>query len=259
MTDTGFAVEMERKAREFIDRLIAERVLSGDLYRDDRNFKPWYSPRGVIDEGVGGVGCVLIGVNPGGCPGEHDPTTNERRWERSMDDDHPFNAYIDEKWERKKMGEAPLQRAVQKVFKALYRDERKSKLKLRNTVCFNVCPIRTHDTSCIPEGLWKESVDWCLEVLERLKPKHVICIGNGEETKSPWAAMKRKNGFKELHEPSWKIGKVRLKYGEFNTETLARTSVIGLRHLSYEEYVPTTIKLLNRHRHEMKLPESVRC
>lgn len=184
----GFAEEMERKARDFIDRLIQDGVLANELYGDNRNFKPWYSPRALIDQAAkhGKVECVLIGVNPGGCPGERDPTTKERRWERPMTDVSPFNAYIDERWKSAKRGEASLQVAVQKVFKALH--DSMCEPKLRNTICFNVCPIRTHDASCIPPQLWTKSVEWCLEVLEHLNPDRIICISNyGKMT--PWTAV----------------------------------------------------------------------
>lgn len=186
---TGFAEEMEHKARKFVDRLIEDGVLANELYGDNRNFKPWYSPRDLIDQAAknGRAERVLIGVNPGGCPGEHDPTTKKRCWERPMNAARPFNAYIDEKWKgAAKRGEASLQVAVQAVFDALYPGGSES--KLRNTVCFNVCPFRTHDASCIPPKLWTQSVQWCLEVLECLKPNRIICISN-IGPKTPWTAV----------------------------------------------------------------------
>ena len=250
---------MEGKAREFIDRLIEDGVLAKELYGDNRNFKPWYSPRDLIDQTAknGRVERVMIGVNPAGCPGEHDPTTQERRWEQPLNDTKPFNAYLDEGWKDANPGEAPLQCSVRKVFKALY--DTMCEQELRKTISFNFCPARTHDASCIPPKLWTESVDWCLEVLKYLKPEHVICIGNGEGAKSPWAALKRNEAFDEESIKKWKRNGVWLKYGEFGTGRLAGTSVIGLRHLSYKRYVPTTIELLEQHRHEMKLPEAEKC
>ena len=242
MTETGFAVKMERKAREFIDQLIEDGVLAEELYGDNRNFKPWYSPRDLIDQTAknGRVERVLIGVNPGGCPGERDPTTKERCWERPMNDVSPFNAYIAERWKGAKRGEASLQSAVLEVFKALYGTKCES--KLRNTICFNVCPVRTHDASCIPPQLWTKSVQWCLEVLECLNPKRIICFAvfdkNGKPAhRSPWRAINceyqiERNFCSDVKR--WRNDFAAFVLaGYARTGALSDCEVIGVPHLSY--------------------------
>lgn len=219
----GFADEKEHDARRFINDLVEQGVLAKGLYGDDRNFKPWYSPRDLIDKGVGGIDRVLIGVNPGGCPGESDPTTVKRRWEQPMDVDRPFNAYLDECWGDKKPGSSALQDAVQKVFKALY--DNVWEYKLRKTICFNVCPIRTHDSSCIPSDAWTESVRWSLEVLDRIRPVTVICIANGNS--SPWQEL-RVNAL-----PPFKFARTaHLKHGRAYLSDGTAMRVVGLPHLS---------------------------
>ena len=241
----GFAEEMEGKAREFILRLINQgafdKKLYEELYRDNRNFKPWYSPRGLIDRGVEGaerVG-VLIGVNPAGCPAEYDQTTVDRCWEQPISLDKPFNAFLDESWENQPPGNAKLQVAVQDVFKELYNDWKND---LRNTVCFNVCPIRTHDAGSIPDPVWDASVKWCLEVLECLKPNRIICFAvftpDGKPARrSPWHAINRKYQIK----PDFcaNVKRSRDTFPAFVLACEARKGalsgceVIGIPHLSY--------------------------
>lgn len=230
---TGFAEEMERKARDFIDRLIEDGVLAKELYEDDRNFKPWYSPRDLIDQAAqdGGIDRVLIGVNPGGCPGENDPTTKDRRWEREWNPSKPFNAYIDEKWKTPTPGDAPLQRAVQNVFEAFY--DTKWEPKLRKTICFNVCPIRTANTKehNLPEPVWSECVEWCQKVLDHLRPKVIVCNGNGQD-RSAWTAVC--GMYQTVYMPkNIPIKKnVQIKYGRFRRETEDSFVVVGVPHLS---------------------------
>lgn len=227
---TGFVEKMEAQAREFIKELICEKELSGKLYGGDLNFKPWYSPRGLIDDVVVRVDRVLIGINPGGCPSKPDHTTEERRWEDALDPSRPFNAYLDESWGDCHPGASPLQRSVQKVFKTLYGDQWEP--MLRRTVCLNVCPIRTSKAEDIPVLAWKHSIGWTKAVLNELMPSTIICIGNVDSGRSAWAMLKSE--YKPRRICREKIGdsKISLKSGEAGVKPFERTRMLALPHLT---------------------------
>ena len=239
---TEFAKKMEGKARKFIDRLIDEGELAEKLYRDDRNFKPWYSPRDLIDRAAkeGKIDRVLIGVNPAGNPRSHDQTTFDRLWEHPINIARPFNAFLDESWKGQSPGKEKLQVAVQDVFRALCCDGWKS--LLRNTVCFNVCPIRTDNAQRIPTAAWDASVKWCLEVLECLRPTRIICFaifdkGGSPARRSPWHAIDRE--YQIEHKFRADVKRQRNDFpafvlaGEASIGALSSCEVIGVPHLSY--------------------------
>lgn len=227
---TGFAEEMESDARKFINELICKGKLDEELYDDDSNFKPWYSPRGLIDNAVGGVDRVLIGVNPGGCPGDPDQTTVDRLWEHELNPAKPFNAYLDECWDDCPKGESQLQIGVRNVFGALYRDG--WDVMLRKTACFNVCPLRTSDRSKIHTDLWDQSVEWCKRVLNDLMPTVIICNGNDRETKSPWTVLKTAYGLDQIECEPLGNSKRSVKFGVATIEPLEGTKVMAVPHLS---------------------------
>ena len=221
---TGFAKMMEDDAVGFINKLTCDEVLDRGLYSGNRNFKPWYSPRGLIDNAVGGVDRVLIGVNPGGTPGDPDRTTVDRRWEREMNPNKPFNAFLDESWEGCPEGESPLQIGVRNVFEALYVEQ--WEVTLRNTACFNVCPARSRNSRRIHRLLWDESVKWFGRVINDLKPTTMICNGNGL-WRSPWSVLR----VVQL----WSEPLTETAYLKFGTATLSDghvAFVIGIPHLT---------------------------
>ena len=228
---TGFAEEMETEARVFINKLICEGELEKDLYGDDSNFKPWYSPRELIDSAVGGVDRVLIGVNPGGSPREPDHTTEERQWEAALDPGLPFNAFLDECWDGFRAGDAPLQEGVRGLYKALYEDQWAG--TLRNTVCFNVCPVRTRDSRKIQTGLWNHSVDWCKQVLRGLMPTMVICNGNDNGKKSPWTVLRTSFGIDLIQCVPLGNSDRFVKFGVATVEPIEGRKVLAVPHLSW--------------------------
>ena len=227
---TGFAEEMESDARKFINELICKGKLDDELYDDDSNFKPWYSPRGLIDDVVVRVDRVLIGINPGGCPSKPDRTTEERRWEDALDPSRPFNAYLDESWEGYPEGKAPLQQGVRNVFRVLYQHERD--IKLRYTACFNVCPVRTRDSRKIQTDLWDHSVDWCKQVLNCLMPTTIICNGNDNAKKSPWTVLRTAYGIDLIQCVPLGVTNRFVKFGVATVGPLEGTKVLAVPHLS---------------------------
>ena len=265
---TDFAKKMHREAEDIASEMETEsrrcrsvpiwnaRVPAGDG-SDRTNVKPFYSPYANFDPETCKV--VFIGDNPGGNPKYSDTTTGDD-YDAFLDRGlGGYSAFLDERWGKEK-GKAPMQDAVQRVFRTLFPGKLWREQLLR-AASFNVCPLRTQKASHVPCTVWTRSEQWCNKILDRVKPKLIICCGNGDDfkgnvAKSPWAAMKRNKGFDQGSIKKWKRNDVWLKYGEFNTGRLAGASVIGLRHLSYDEYVPTTIRLLEKHRHEMKLPKS---
>ena len=241
---TGFAKMMEDDAVGFINKLMCDEVLDRGLYGDDLNFKPWYSSRGLIDNAVGGVDRVMIGVNPGGTPGDPDRTTVDRRWEREMNPNKPFNAYLDESWKGQPAGEFRLQIGVRNAFEALYEDQWER--KLRYTVCFNVCPLRTSKAEHIPDELWCESVKWFGRVLDNLKPTTIIC--NGTSRPSPWDELNVTRDYCE------RAGRGPfLRSGVAHIGDTHKARVIGIPHLSYNAYNYGLHDLLRHARHKFKL------
>ena len=184
---TGFAEEMESYARGFINELINEKEPGMELYGDDLNFKPWYSPRWMFDEIQSGSGRLLVGTNPGGDPAVPDDTTG-RDYEQTLDSRYQYNAFLDESWNHQPKGESDLQCSVRKVFKRLYGESRGDD-ELRRTACFNVSPIRSKRVNDLPERAWPASVKWFKEVVKPLRPNTIICIGSAKNGKSPWVAL----------------------------------------------------------------------
>ena len=239
MTSEGIALKREREAREFIDRLVEHGKLDGFLYGNDRNFKPWYSPRGLIDNLRGRVDRVLIGVNPGGSPREPDQTTVDRLWEVALNPSRPFNAYLDERWEGSRPGTSRLQRGVRNVFRVLYQDQWEA--HLRNTACFNVCPVRTSDSSKIQTDLWLYSMEWCKSVLNDLTPRMIICNGNSDDDRSPWTVLKTAYNLDRIESEPLGDSNRSVKFGVASVEG---TKVLAVPHLS-------------RHGHWRTLPAAV--
>lgn len=154
------------------------------------NVKPFYSPYHMFDPSTKRV---FIGVNPAGKPWDPDDTTGTKYAKLLGSDD--YNAYVDEVWEGESVnGRAELQVNVQKVFETLFPHSEADR-SLRDTACFNVCPLRTKKPKFIPDEIWEDCVDWTREILETIKPEIIICNGNGLKTsdppKSPWASLQQ--------------------------------------------------------------------
>ena len=260
---TSFARKMERKARD-----IAELMESASR-ADDRvpiwqrevngrsNVKPFYSPLANLNKDSCRV--VLIGDNPGGKPKYPDDTTGtgyEQFLEKPRGE---YNAFVHEKWGQHKEGMAPMQLAVKQVFQVLFGAAVWHKQLLRSA-SFNVCPLRTLKTDHIPCSVWVQCEAWSNRILDVLEPELILCCGNADDYKgnigtSPWAMLRRRLDFDEDSVERWNPKGISLKYGKFDTGPLRGASVVGMRHLSKEETVQTTIRLLREHLADMDIPK----
>ena len=225
MAERGITEVREQEAREFIDEPIRLGWLDKNVFGDNRNFKPWYSHRSLFQEGITRV---YIGIAPGGDPRFPDNTTG-RRYQIRLAGDR-YNAYLDEKWRGSAVGNSPLQRQTRRVFRELY-GEWDGDVELRRTACFNVCPVRTGESSIIRNDLWRKSVEWCRQVVDDLKPTTIICNGSGWRGRSPWAALE---ATEEWSAPV--SGSAYLKYGFVKLDDSQPAQVIGLPHLTGARY-----------------------
>lgn len=237
MTDSGIAQVREQEAREFIDRLISQGSLDGDLFGDHRNFKPWYSHRALFQKGIKRV---YIGIDPGGDPMFPDNTTGPQ-YQTFLEGDS-YNAFLDESWTGSVAGEAPLQKRTRRVFHelsgGLSADD-----ELRQTACFNVCPLRTGESNNIQSALWYESVEWCKRVIEDLSPATIICNGSAMSGRSPWAAI---NVMQDWCAPVSR--RAYLRTGIAHIGDTHATRVIGLPHLTGARYNHEVLfRLLSEH------------
>lgn len=221
MSSEGIALKREREAREFIDELIRIGWLDDDLFGDNRNFKPWYSHRSLFQEGITRV---YIGIDPGGDPRFPDNTTGPQ-YQTFLQGDS-YNAFLDESWTGNAPGFAPLQSRTRRVFRELYGESAADDL-LRQTACFNVCPVRTGESSNIQPDLWDECVEWFQGVINDLKPVTIICNGSGLGKHSPWSAV---NARQDFCAPVGKRANLRSGFTYINSTHTAR--VIGLPHLT---------------------------
>ena len=164
------------------------------------NIKPWYNPPDAFRSGVKRV---LIGINPGGNPLMPYGPNHECRapkWHGET-----FNEWVCAKWRKNGRVIQPHQQHMLDVFKALYGND-KGKRKLVNTPSSNACPLRTEDPKHVPREVWHESENWCLMLLEHLRPSTIICDGNLTSGKlphrSPWSTMlaKQSDGSYELEQ-----------------------------------------------------------
>ena len=218
-----FTDRMEREADE-IASLMERTSRHGWRARigDRSNVKPWYSSRSAF---VPGVDVVLIGVNPTGDPDDPPADTQIDLYMRNLNSEQ-YNAYLDECWKGKPKGEETLQKGVRKVFSELHGGPQAGDSALRDSVCFNVCPLRTNDASLIPPEVWSKSVNWCLKILKHLKPNLIIC--NGISDPSPLAVFGRSLILLDK-EP---LGTTYVRYGVIASGDLDGTKVLGIPHLS---------------------------
>lgn len=221
------------------------------------NVKPFYSPIANLNANICRV--VFIADNPGGRPSNPDGTTGHD-YERFLE--APFgeyNAFIHEKWGQHAEGNAPMQLAVQQVFQVVFGAANWYRA-LMQSVCLNVCPLRTRGTNHIPCSVWVRCEAWSNRILDVMKPELILCCGNSDDYqgaigKSPWASLRRRIEFDDYSVEQWSRGGVSLKHGKFNAGPLRGVSVVGMRHLSAERYVQTTIDLLREHLIDTDIPK----
>ena len=228
---TGFAEDMNRDAVE-IGRLM-EKETKGKLgwkrhpYRQD-NVKTWYNRPEAFESRADRV---FLGIHPAGDP--FDPKApaghccKRQDWH---DDDGHYSYWICEDWSHAKNGTRH-QGYVLKAFRLIY--GKGGKGLLHATPSFNVCPIRTSEVKDIPMPVWRRSVSWAKTVLDEVEPSTIICNGNAESGRSPWAMLKREYGLQ--YTKYYALGDTNrsLKFGVAKDKPLNGTKVLALPHLSY--------------------------
>lgn len=208
---TSFARKMEEKAGE-----IAE---SWPGY--DSDIKCWYNPRCMFE---GTAERVFIGINP-----RLEPSTRRGEDHSYLDFEcsrQTYNEWIDARWPG---SGSDHQAKLQRVFKTLYGVNGWEQM-LRSTPCFNVSPLRTENADDIPDWTWRQSKDWCQEVIESLRPATIICNGSAESGKSPWAFLKERFHVRKARQT--KVQVAYLKIGKIEHGLLNGTDVIGLPQLT---------------------------
>lgn len=258
---TDFARKMQRKANDLALLMETESRRHRGVPnwnsrvpgRDDvtrTNIKPFYSPYANFDPEF--CDTAVIGVNPGGNPRQ--PDTTDATYLTNLDKPRgKYNAYLDETWERAEVvGEAGLQQGVQTVFQTLYAPDEWDD-HLRYAASLNVCPLRTCRATHIPIKVWKASVEWCLEVLEFLQPKRLICFAvfakSGKPARrSPWHTFNHQFQIERkfcanVKRPNDKLPAFVYGGGASNG-ALAGCEVIGTPHLSYHHGNPLMFNAL---------------
>ena len=166
-----FAVKLQQEAEEEAKKL-KNGAISGA--------KCWYCDANLIENGAIRA---FVGINPGGGKtsekidvekGSLDAPYAIRRWNSWLDEDS---------WEGKGRQH---QERVKRMFKSMYGKVWEE--KLRESACLNVVPFRTESASRIPAPVWIYSQQWFRRVIEHIRPKLILCNGNGE-AKSPWAVL----------------------------------------------------------------------
>lgn len=225
---TTFAHRMEVRALSIGDVMCSARPQLAHLYNDGRNAVPWFSAPCMFE---GPAERVFLATNPGGDPENYRWRLRPRDYDCERDGcaDGPRNRWLDEEW-GKPAGQSHNQVAVKRAFDALYGDGLGEQV-LRDTPCFEVCPLRTHKAGDIPGAVWDASIVWCQEVLEQLRPKTIISNGNREWTHSAWAAVQQMYQFERMGKRRL-FGSASLKWGRVTGGPLDGAVLIGMPHLS---------------------------
>ena len=182
--------------------------------------KPWYSSVSLIENGTD---IAFIGANPGGR--RIDQTNDEQLGYLQLpyDENQQYQAWLDDRhW-----GDEDLQRRAIEAFGILFGSIDRGRDALRNTASFNVVPMRSSDVNKLSRQTWNEGVNWCLDVVASVKPKTIICLGNGE-AKSAWSVFKE--GMTEVEKrPIYNNFSLKRGRADFRFNNAL---VIGLPHLS---------------------------
>ena len=191
--------------------------------------KPWYCSVSLIENGAN---VAFIGANPGG--GSRDRSYDQLQGvlTRPYEENRLYNAWLDDTHWGGNLGRpTDLQNSVKFAFGILFGEQSES--ILRNTACFNVVPIRSRDVSKLSQQTWMAGVVWCLDVVEHISPKVIVCLGNGNN-RSAWSAFAKRwkgLGIGEIEQQKV-YGTYYLKRGGISLGALTGTLVIGLPHLS---------------------------
>ena len=208
-----FAIKMEQEANNIAI------PFQDSIY----GVKCWYSAARLFNQSAERV---FVGINPGG---DERSNSKEDIGKGAAYNDPDFNAWLDERWQSNKPpGEDTHQLSAQRVFKILYGDDWEK--VFRNTPCFNVTPFRTPNINQLPQEAWEASIPWFQQVLEHVKPKLIICNGNGEG-RSPWSVLRSIYSIDDVNKTPL-YGVVSLKQGIIQSAPLKDTGILALPHLT---------------------------
>lgn len=188
--------------------------------------KPFFSNIRTIAEH--GHDLLILGINPGGGRTRQDEEERDGILRKLTDvEGRPVSAFLDEE----EIGSGPLsyRSYVLEMAKHLPKDYR----DLRQVPFANICPLRTPSTkgADMHTRVWREGCAWGLELIQCLRPRLLLCLGNAEQ-RSGWGAlrtMQREQIDKIIQEGihggtrAWKEGRLRWAGG-------ATTTVLALAH-----------------------------
>ena len=225
---TTYAHRFEQSALNLNELMCSVKPESAHIYVDGRNMQPWFSAPCLFEQPAD---MVFMATHPGGEPTGEEPPYQQTEHDCVVEDcdARRFNSWLDEPW-GDPPGEAKNQVAVLNAFKALYGDANAESV-LRDTPCFEVCPLRISRTNELPDDVWIASMGWSAGVLEHLRPKTIICNGNQAGWHSPWSAIDRIYGVEETaSQPLFQGATLRL--GIAMSGELKGAQVIGIPSLS---------------------------
>ncbi len=183
------AGDVDKLAHHVVEWLKEESPIKAEMNKPGAIF---YSGRSTLKQGP----IYLMGLNPGGDP-KGTINCDLTAW---MNGKANFSGYCDEPWstDKKKYeeGEAPHQQRVKKLCKILCakqemldQEEASDNEKVRNVFSANAIFVRTRKASNlmdVPE--YCEIRERCWEVhklfLQIVKPKLIVCLGNGQRLSS---------------------------------------------------------------------------
>lgn len=227
--DLKFLKQMDNEAKR----------LAKTLNSQDHWAKPFYSDVHLFKAGVKRI---FLGINGKGRKYSHQLDIDDDVEQSVWSGNKPFhNAYLDERWGDEdsgpfEIGQAPLQISVKGAFEAMYGTNWKR--VLRDTPCFNLIPISSNGTTD-PEldKIWDDGVDWCIRLIEHLKPKFIILHGNGQKPikgRSVWFALASRYSLIQSSAPiQLKIANYSLFHGVIQEGILDGVSVLGMPPLSF--------------------------
>ena len=222
----GFAEDRQKEAEAIACKMATSPNVewSRQPYKQD-NLKTWYNPAGKFDK----PSClVFLGIHPAGDPFDKEAPSKHMCKDKTWHTD-THNYWICEDWSHSRNG-SQHQQYVWKAFKQIIGKDWKR--TLLETPSFNVCPIRTSEAKDIPIPVWNAGVIWCKKVLERIRPDTIICNGNAEAVRSPWAMLKRQYSLGQFECLPLGNSNRSVKRAVLTTGPLQSTKVLALPHLS---------------------------
>lgn len=199
-----------------------------------QGIKPFYSNIRTVAEH--GQHLLILGINPGG--GRTRQADEERHGIlRKLRDikGKPVSAFLDEE------GIEPGNLRYQSYVREMSNHLPKGNRDLRQVPFANICPLRTPSTkgADMHARVWLEGCAWGLELIQCLRPRLLLCLGNGDK-RSSWGALRamqpgqiEKCGFPQLSDIAKEHihgGTQAWKEGRLNWTDVSTTMVLALAH-----------------------------